>query len=103
MAPPGALLLDLTRLASRAGRTRTGVDRVERAWLDACLADPRPVFGLARSPVGFVLLDRAGLARFAAASDADDWGRPGPVASLFRRLDPPRRASALERPRGARR
>ena len=93
MAPPGALLLDLTRLASRAGRTRTGVDRVERAWLDACLADPRPVFGLARSPVGFVLLDRAGLARFAAASDADDWGRPGPVASLFRRLDPPRRAA----------
>ena len=93
MAPSGALLLDLTRLASRAGRTRTGVDRVERAWLEACLIDPRPVFGLARSPVGFVLLDRGGLARFAAASDADDWGRPGAVASLFRKLDPPRRAA----------
>ncbi|PSK88326.1 glycosyltransferase involved in cell wall biosynthesis [Limimaricola soesokkakensis] len=93
MGAPRALVLDLTRLASRAGRTRTGVDRVERAWLDACLAEARPVFGLLRSPIGFLLLDRAGLARFAAASDTDEWGAAGRVASLFRRLDPPRRAA----------
>jgi glycosyltransferase involved in cell wall biosynthesis len=91
--PPTALVLDLTRLASRAGRTRTGVDRVERAWLEACLADPRPVFGLLRTPIGFVLLDRSGMARFAAASDTDGWGAPGAMAGLFRRLDPPRRAA----------
>ena len=91
--PSTALVLDLTRLASRAGRTRTGVDRVERAWLEACLADPRPVFGLLRTPIGFALFDRSGMARFAAASDTDDWGAPGAVAELFRRLDPPRRAA----------
>ena len=71
----------------------TGVDRVERAWLNACLADPRPVLGLLRTPVGFALLDRAGMQRFARAFDHDDWGRAGPVAMLFRRLDPARRAA----------
>ncbi|WP_341212623.1 glycosyltransferase [uncultured Limimaricola sp.] len=93
MAAPTSLILDLTRLASRAGRMATGVDRVERAWLDACLADPRPVFGLVRTPLGFALLDRTGMAGFARAFDGDSWGRAGPVAALFRRLDPPRRAA----------
>ena len=93
MVPPTSLILDLTRLASRAGRMATGVDRVERAWLSACLADPRPVLGLLRTPVGFALLDRAGMQRFARAFDHHDWGRAGPVAMLFRRLDPARRAA----------
>jgi glycosyltransferase involved in cell wall biosynthesis len=59
--PPPARLIDLTRLVSRLGRgPLTGVDRVELAYLDALLAGHVPVFGLVRTALGFVLLDRAG-------------------------------------------
>ena len=55
-------LLDLTRLVSRVGRgPLTGVDRVESAYLDRLLAAPQPVFGLMRSKLGYLLLDRAGM------------------------------------------
>lgn len=60
--PPPARLLDFTRLLRRAGRVWTGVDRVELAYLDALISDAVPVWGLARTPVGYVLLDEAGLA-----------------------------------------
>lgn len=62
-APP-ARLLDFTRLLRRAGRVWTGVDRVELAYLEALIADTVPVWGLARTPIGYVLLDQAGLAAF---------------------------------------
>ena len=58
---PPAYLLDLTRLISRAGRVPTGVDRVERAYLRHLLNRPTTVFGLVRTSLGYVLLDRAGL------------------------------------------
>ena len=57
-------MLDFTRLLRRAGRVWTGVDRVEHAYLKALLVDTVPVWGLARTPLGYVLLDRAGLATF---------------------------------------
>ena len=56
-----ARVLDLTRSMRRAGRTATGVDRVELAYLDQFLADDVPVFGLLRTAFGYVLLDRAGM------------------------------------------
>lgn len=60
-------LLDLSRLAARLGRgPPTGIDRVERAWLDHLLALPGPLFALVRTGAGFVLLDRAGAAALAA-------------------------------------
>lgn len=59
--PPPARLLDFTRLLRRAGRVWTGVDRVELAYLEALIADNVPVWGLARTPIGYVLLDEAGL------------------------------------------
>jgi len=58
--PPQARLLDLSRLASRAGRVHTGIDRVELAYLRAFLAETVPVFGLVRTAWGFVLLDKGG-------------------------------------------
>lgn len=58
---PSARLLDFTRLLRRAGRVWTGVDRVELAYMDALIADALPVWGLARTPFGYVLLDEAGL------------------------------------------
>ena len=48
----------------RAGRVWTGVDRVELAYIEALIAEDVPVFGLARTPLGYVLLDRAGLIAF---------------------------------------
>jgi glycosyltransferase involved in cell wall biosynthesis len=59
--PPPARLLDLTRLMRRAGKVLTGVDRVEAAYLRAMLHDDVPLFGLIRSRLGYILLDRAGL------------------------------------------
>jgi len=61
---PTARLLDVTRVMRRAGRVWTGVDRVELAYLEALIADEVPVWGLARTPLGYVLLDPAGLIGF---------------------------------------
>jgi glycosyltransferase involved in cell wall biosynthesis len=80
-------LLDLTRLTSRAGRVLTGVDRVELAYLRALLGRDDPVFGLVRTVLGFVLLDRVGMAAFAAAVQTGQWGKPDRIAALAR-LDP---------------
>ncbi len=58
-------LLDLTRLVQRLGKGQpTGIDRVEAAYLDHFLTLPAPVYGLVRSKLGFLLLDRQGLAGF---------------------------------------
>ena len=62
--PLSARLLDFTRLLRRAGRVLTGVDRVEMAYLEALISDPAPVWGLARTPLGYVLLDEVGLTAF---------------------------------------
>lgn len=64
---PVARCLDLTRLLRRMGRgPLTGVDRVELAYLRRLLALSDPVFGLVRTSLGFVLLDRVGMESFAA-------------------------------------
>lgn len=89
---PGARLLDLTRLAGRASRVLTGVDRVERAYLRAIVADDVPGFGLVRTALGFLLLDDRGLAAFDGALDSAGWGAPGLVSRLVRRADPGRAA-----------
>ena len=61
---PPARLLDFTRLMRRAGRVWTGVDRVEIAYLAKLVAGDVPVWGLARTPLGYVLLDHSGLSGF---------------------------------------
>lgn len=61
MAPHSAWVLDLTRTVSRLGHgPLTGIDRVELAYLQYFLARPQPLFGLVRTAMGFVLLDRNG-------------------------------------------
>jgi glycosyltransferase involved in cell wall biosynthesis len=84
-----AILLDVTRTVSRAGRMPTGIDRVERAWLTRLLSGPEPLFGLLRTPFGFLLLDRAGLARLDRGLDDGRWDR----ADLLSRLAPHRPAA----------
>lgn len=39
----------------------TGIDRVELAYMQHLLMRPEPLFGLVRTALGFVLLDRAGM------------------------------------------
>ncbi|MBA85830.1 glycosyltransferase [Thalassobius sp. S69A] len=74
---PTAYLLDITRLLRRAGRVPTGVDRVELAYLTHFMQLDTPVFGLARTRLGYVLLDRAGLQAFGARVQGHQpWGAP---------------------------
>mgnify|MGYP001045012566 CR=1 FL=1 len=86
---PHARLLDLSRLISRAGRVLTGVDRVERAYLDAVLKSDVPAFGLIRTPLGFLLLDEAGLRAFTTKIDGKaPWGPASRLAKVFSKLGP---------------
>ena len=90
---PDARCLDLSRLVSRAGRgPLTGIDRVERAYLDHLLAQDAPFFAVVRSSLGYVLLDRKGAAGLAARlQGGEPWGEPDPLSRLFLKADPPRR------------
>lgn len=90
MQPP-ARLLDITRLINRAGLQPTGVDRVEVAYLRALLAESIPVFGVARTALGFVLVDRAGAAQVLHALKTDEWGKPDLFGRFNPRLSTPRR------------
>ncbi|MGR3792493.1 glycosyltransferase family 4 protein [Vannielia sp. SX4] len=81
--------LDLSRLVSRVGRgPLTGVDRVERAYLDRLLAEDAPLFALIRQPLSFALLDREGVALLAERLDGGgQWGRADLRGLLNRRLN----------------
>ncbi|NRB02353.1 MAG: glycosyltransferase family 4 protein [Rhodobacteraceae bacterium] len=68
MTPP-ARLIDFTRTLRRAGRIPTGIDRVERAYIQALVAHDVPSFGLARTRLGYLLLDTKGLAHLTAHWD----------------------------------
>ena len=82
--PALARLLDLTRLVSRLGKGQpTGIDRVEAAYLRQCLSLTDPVFGLIRSKLGFLLLDRTGMRAF---QDLIAQNLPLPRADLLSRV-----------------
>lgn len=83
-------LLDLTRLVSRAGRTMTGVDRVEFAYLDHLLTRDLPLYGLVRSTLGYILLDPAGCAALRDRCLSGEWGKAGALSRLAQRRDPMR-------------
>ncbi len=59
-----ARCLDVTRLLRRAGRVPTGVDRVELAYLRQLVDEPVAFYALARTRLGYVLLDREGAREF---------------------------------------
>ncbi|MDA7429461.1 glycosyltransferase family 1 protein [Primorskyibacter aestuariivivens] len=52
----------------------TGVDRVEYAYLRRLIDDDTPLFALARTRIGYVLLDRDGARSLCQKIAADDWG-----------------------------
>lgn len=91
MSSPVARLFDITRIINRAGLRPTGVDRVEVAYLRALVSGPTPMFAVARTALGYVLIDRAGAKRILAAVDTDTWGQADIISRLNPRLTAPRR------------
>ncbi len=86
--PPPARLLDISRLISRAGRVQTGVDRVEAAYLARLLNEPVTLFTLARTTLGYVLLDTDGAREIAERiAGRAAWG-PRDITSWFARGKP---------------
>lgn len=70
----------------------TGIDRVERAWLDGVLGHEGAVFGLVRSAPGFAFLDRRGLLALAARLDGQTtWGKADILSRLHLRQSADRR------------
>ncbi len=68
VAPLLPICLDLTRLARRVGHgPPTGIDRVDQAYFTEFLGSEAELFGLIRTKLGFLLLDRGGME---AACDA---------------------------------
>ncbi len=95
--PPSARCLDVTRLISRLGRgPLTGVDRVELAYLRHLAAGDVPLFLLARTALGFVLVGPDGAARLLRRLDGTErWGAPDLLGRAMRRGHPlKRRAEA---------
>lgn len=94
--PPPARLVDITRTVRRAGRMPTGVDRVELAYLRHLPTLPEPVFALARTTLGYVLLGADGIAAMAARIEGrTPWG-PADRLSLIAR----RQGAAVQRAQG---
>ncbi len=78
----GPCLLDVSRLVSRLPRsTFTGVDRVELAYLRFLLDQDWPIWGLVRTKLGYLLLDRTGLQRFLALCERRKALRPADFLS----------------------
>lgn len=95
---PAARCLDLTRLISRAGRgPLTGVDRVELAYLTHLLNDDLPLYLLARTALGYLLLDTAGARAIAARlGGAAPWGAADVIGHLSRRATPAKRRAEAD-------
>lgn len=77
----------------------TGIDRVEFAYLKHFLQADRPLFGLVRSRLGFMLLDRSGCQGVAALVPGDSpLGPPDMMGRVLHRRNPLRaRAEAAAR------
>jgi glycosyltransferase involved in cell wall biosynthesis len=90
--PPPARLIDLTRLVSRLDRgAPTGIDRVELAYLRHFAEDDVPCFALTSTPLGVLLLDRAGARHVLARATGAAVAGPGDlIGRLTRRAQPGR-------------
>ncbi len=86
-SPAAAHLLDITRTVRRAGLRATGIDRIERSYIDYLIDDPAPLFGLVRTKLGFLLLDKGGCAALLDHCDQPIWKTPDLIAQLTRSTD----------------
>ncbi|MGX9356210.1 glycosyltransferase family 4 protein [Roseobacteraceae bacterium S113] len=85
-------LLDITRMIRRAGRPMTGIDRVEFAYLRELVDHVDPLFAIARTRLGYVLLDHDGAREMTRRLSS---GAFGPLDALGRLA--PHRSEAVRR------
>lgn len=85
---PTTRLLDVSRLVSRASKVLTGIDRVELAYLKAVHDDVAPALALARTALGYLLLDKQGMQKFLGHLVEDRWLEPDLLSRLNPRLSP---------------
>lgn len=86
-SPAAAHLLDVTRTVSRAGQPPTGIDRIELAYLRHLLDCDTPLFGLFRTRLGYILLDRDGCRLLLERHSAPPETPIDLISSLTRRKD----------------
>lgn len=73
-------------MISRAGRVPTGVDRVELAYLRNLTGRPEPLFAIARTTLGYVLLSDDGIAAITQRiASKQPWGTADRWSKLARR------------------
>jgi glycosyltransferase involved in cell wall biosynthesis len=65
---------------------QTGIDKVELAYLQAFVADDVPCFAIARTALGYVVLDRAGMSILIDHVKYGNWPRIDLISRLNRRL-----------------
>ena len=82
-----AHLLDVTRTASRVQKQATGIDRVERAYLDHLIRCETPLLGLVRTRLGYLLLDRDGCAALQGQCSQLSWRNRDILSRMTRRHD----------------
>ncbi|MFA8384916.1 MAG: glycosyltransferase [Pelagibaca sp.] len=65
----------------------TGIDRIERAYIDHLIDDPAPLFGLVRTRLGFLLLDKPGCAQLLTHCDEPVWTQSDLMSLVSRTKD----------------
>ena len=65
----------------------TGIDRIERAYIDHLIDDPAPLFGLVRTKLGFLLLDKDGCSQLLSHCDQPIWTQSDLLSRLSRTQD----------------
>lgn len=94
----------MTRTVSRAGLRPTGIDRIERAYIEHLAMDSAPLFGLVRTRLGYLLLDKGGCTALLTHCDEPIWKTADLISRLSRKGDAARartesglRRTALDR------
>lgn len=84
------LVFDFSRTVSRVGRGRpTGIDRVERAYIEYLLKQSRPVLFVARFWKAFHWLDRSAMRAFLERVDANGpWDTPALLTKILHAKNP---------------
>ena len=96
-ADPPARLYELTRVLALKGRAPTGIDRVCLAYLRAILEADTPAFGLARTKLGYVLVDKAAMRILLARLEGrEPWGESDWISRLTRDADNSRRETEAD-------
>lgn len=71
----------------------TGIDRIEQAYIDHLIDDPAPLYGLVRTRLGFLLLDKTGCRQLLAHNEVPVWTHSDLLSRVSNRGDGARAAT----------